>query len=198
MKKLTRVLALSAAMALAGFGGSLGAVAQEAPPAPDAPAPEAPAPEGPEGQPEEQNGENPEDHGGENQPPQEHVEGIGSESALSEVSQKNLSDFGSCIASEKSADLLFVLDQSASLVGYEGSKPTDAIFSALMPRRTSSSSWPTSGRTMAQTSTSSSLVSAPSTTAIRLTMAGGPMSPAMGMLSKANWTSSDRRTVLRI
>lgn len=128
MKKLTRVLALSAAMALAGFGGSLGAVAQEAPPAPDAPAPEAPAPEGSEGQPEEQNGENPEDHGGENPPPQEHVEGIGSESALSEVSQKNLSDFGSCIASEKSADLLFVLDQSASLVGYEGSKPTDADF----------------------------------------------------------------------
>ena len=123
MKNLTRVLALSAAMALAGFGGSLGAVAQEAPPAPDAPAPEAPAPEGPEGQPEEQNGENPEDHGGENQPPQEHVEGIGSESVLSEVSQKNLSDFGSCIASEKSADLLFVLDQLSLIHISEPTRP---------------------------------------------------------------------------
>lgn len=102
MKKFTRVLALSAAMAIAGFGGSLGAVAQDAPPPP----PEAP--EAPEAQPEER------------------PEGIGSESSLSEVSQKNLSDFGSCIASEKSADLLFVLDQSASLVGYEGSQPTDA------------------------------------------------------------------------
>ena len=121
MKKLTRALALSAAVTIAGFGGSLGAVAQDAPPPPE-------APEAPEAQPEEHNGENPEDHGGEIEPPQEHVEGIGSESALSEVSQKNLSDFGSCIASEKSADLLFVLDQSASLVGYEGSKPTDADF----------------------------------------------------------------------
>ena len=104
MKKLTRALALSAAVTIAGFGGSLGAVAQDAPPPPEAPA----APEAPEAQPEES------------------PEGIGSESSLSEVSQKNLSDFGSCIASEKSADLLFVLDQSASLVGYEGSQPTDA------------------------------------------------------------------------
>ncbi|MFG6304711.1 VWA domain-containing protein, partial [Corynebacterium hesseae] len=101
MKKLTRALALSAAVTIAGFGGSLGAVAQDAPPPPEAPA-------APEAQPEES------------------PEGIGSESSLSEVSQKNLSDFGSCIASEKSADLLFVLDQSASLVGYEGSQPTDA------------------------------------------------------------------------
>lgn len=139
MKKFTRALALSAAAMLAGFGGSLGAVAQEAPPAPDAPAPEAPAPEAPapeapapeapapEGHPEE-HGDDQGAHADEAPAPQEHREGIGSESKLSEVSQKNLSDFGSCIASEKSADLLFVLDQSASLVGYEGSTPTDADF----------------------------------------------------------------------
>ena len=139
MKKFTRALALSAAAMLAGFGGSLGAVAQEAPPAPDAPAPDAPAPEAPapeapapeapapEGHPEE-HGDDQGAHADEAPAPQEHREGIGSESKLSEVSQKNLSDFGSCIASEKSADLLFVLDQSASLVGYEGSTPTDADF----------------------------------------------------------------------
>ena len=139
MKKFTRALALSAAAMLAGFGGSLGAVAQEAPPAPDAPAPDAPAPEAPapeapapeapapEGHPEE-HGDDQGAHADEAPAPQEHREGIGSESKLSEISQKNLSDFGSCIASEKSADLLFVLDQSASLVGYEGSTPTDADF----------------------------------------------------------------------
>ena len=116
MKKYTRALAVAGTLLLAGFGGSLGAGAQDAPPAP--PAPDAPpAPGAPEDKPEE------------NQPPApEQQEGIGSESTLSEVSQKNLSDFGSCIASEKSADLLLVLDQSASLVGYEGSKPTDADF----------------------------------------------------------------------
>lgn len=142
MKKFTRALALSAAAMIAGFGGSLGAVAQEAPPAPDAPAPEAPpapdgpAPDNPEGNPDDKPEDHPEDNGDHNPDehpedkpaPEEHREGIGSESKLSEVSQKNLSDFGSCIASEKSADLLFVLDQSASLVGYEGSTPTDADF----------------------------------------------------------------------
>ncbi|MDO5033089.1 vWA domain-containing protein [Corynebacterium sp.] len=80
-KNLTRAFAAATAAVLAGFGGSLGATAQEAPQKTE---------------------------------------------ALSEVSQKNLSDFGSCISSEKSADLLFVLDQSASLVGYQGSKPTDS------------------------------------------------------------------------
>ncbi|WP_216073820.1 hypothetical protein, partial [Acinetobacter baumannii] len=48
-----------------------------------------------------------------------------SESSLSEASQKNLADFSSCIADKKSADLLFVLDQSQSLIGYQGEPATD-------------------------------------------------------------------------
>lgn len=99
MRKLNRLLALSSTALLCGFAGSLGASAQDAPAPEQAPAPEAaPPPE---------------------QAPQ------ASESSLSEASQKNLADFSSCIADKKSADLLFVLDQSQSLIGYEGEPATD-------------------------------------------------------------------------
>ena len=102
MRKLNRLLALSSAALLCGFAGSLGASAQDAP-AP-APAPEAAPP-------------------AEQAPPEQAPQA--SESSLSEASQKNLADFSSCIADKKSADLLFVLDQSQSLIGYEGEPATD-------------------------------------------------------------------------
>ncbi|MGO2426401.1 vWA domain-containing protein [Corynebacterium flavescens] len=98
MRVFTRLLAVASTVALAGMASSLGALAQEDP---GIPPEQAPAPE----------------PAGNTAAPQ---------SSLSELSQKNLSEFGSCIASSKSADLLFVLDQSASLVGYQGSTPTDA------------------------------------------------------------------------
>lgn len=99
MRKLNRLLALSSTALLCGFAGSLGASAQDAPAPEQAPAPEAAPPA--------------------EQAPQ------ASESSLSEASQKNLADFSSCIADKKSADLLFVLDQSQSLIGYEGEPATD-------------------------------------------------------------------------
>ena len=109
MRKLNRLLALSSTALLCGFAGSLGASAQDAPAPEQAPAPEA-APPAEQAPPE--------------QAPQDKAPQA-SESSLSEASQKNLADFSSCIADKKSADLLFVLDQSQSLIGYEGEPATD-------------------------------------------------------------------------
>ncbi|MDN6676192.1 vWA domain-containing protein [Corynebacterium variabile] len=46
-------------------------------------------------------------------------------SGTSEAGQANINELGSCIAATKTADILLILDQSASLKGFDGKPPTD-------------------------------------------------------------------------
>ncbi|CUU66615.1 vWA domain-containing protein [Corynebacterium variabile] len=53
--------------------------------------------------------------------PQDTPQGTG----ISPDGQESINELGSCIAATKSADILLILDQSASLKGFDGKPPTD-------------------------------------------------------------------------